>query len=200
MESQFEEIFNAADVDRVWHSNDPTSLIYELIERNNRRKRIFDSDRNVTRVMTEFFINNLIYLKENFILPNELLSKLLNVVSVLITNIDRNPNYNEIYKNKLQEIRKGIEGFNLKIDEIANILRYINNTYFPYIKLYYDFCNRTRIVENKKIDIIINRPTLIPPLNVAREIKEEVKKKEEEVENQAVAEEVKVRFFNLGRS
>ena len=105
-------------------------------------------------------------------------------VETVIT--DSESNYNEIYKNKLHEIRKGIEGFNLKIEEIANILKYLNSTYFPYIKLYYDFCNRTRVIENKKIDIIINRPTLIPPLNVAKEIKEEVKKKEEEIDNKTI--------------
>jgi hypothetical protein len=175
MDNRIEEIFTSVDIDEIWISNDPTNLVFELIERNNRRKGIFYSDPSITMVISEFHINNLIYFKENFLFLNELTSKLLNLFAALINLKDLEPNYNEIFRNKLHEIRIGIESFNLKIDEVAKLLKYIQSSYFPHIKLYHDFCNRERKTETKKIDIIINRPLHVPQMNIAIEHKEEVK-------------------------
>jgi hypothetical protein len=57
--------------------------------------------------------------------------------------------------------------FFMKPHEIASLLEYLNNFYFSYFKLYYHFVNIERITDNKKIDVIINRPLSVPPLSQA---------------------------------
>lgn len=183
MDNRIEEIFKENDIEEIWHSNDPNSLVFELIERNNRRKGIFDSNPSNTMVITEFHINNLIHLKENFNFSNELMSNLMNLFSILINMKGYEPDYNEIFKSKLNEIKSGIEVMNLKIEEVAKLLKYIHSSYFIFIRLYHNFCNRVRNIETKKIDIIINRPLPVPPLNIAVEHKEPVKNADEDDAN-----------------
>lgn len=93
-----------------------------------------------------------------------------------------------ICRNKLKDLKKGLikldliaqdkkktggvqmnreDNYYLKNNEVALILDYVNTFYFPFIRLYYHFINIERITENKKIDVIINRPLKVPPLNVA---------------------------------
>lgn len=103
--------------------------------------------------------------------------------------------YSLICRNKLKDLKKGfiklelienkgkkgendnnnLEIYYLKNNEIAAILQYVNNFYFHFIRLYYHFINVDRITENKKIDVIINRPLIAPPLNDAvKQIQEKV--------------------------
>jgi hypothetical protein len=101
-----------------------------------------------------------------------------------------------ICRNKLKELKNGLikldliaqdkkktggvqknkeDTYYLKNNEIASILDYVNTFYFPFIRLYYHFINIERITENKKIDVIINRPLKVPPLNVAvKQIQEKI--------------------------
>ncbi len=168
------EIFTADNIDEIWVSNDPINLIFELIERNYRTKGIFEIEPSITNVITEFHLNNLIFFKEKFMFPNDLISKLLNLFSTLIELKDLEPNFNEIFRNKLIKIRNGIESLNLKIDEVTKLLKYIQTSYFPHIRLYYNFCNKVRQTYNKYIEIIINRPLIVPPLNISLEHKDPV--------------------------
>ncbi len=55
----------------------------------------------------------------------------------------------------------------LKPIEIANIMDYLNLFYFSNIKLYYHFINIEKITNNKRIDVVINKPLPIPPLHFA---------------------------------
>lgn len=107
---------------------------------------------------------------------------------ITIVNLDsKEPDFVSICKKKLREIKNGLHSLNLvfnkennkqqsaspegnfflKNNEIVQLLDYINTFYFPFIKLYYHFINIERITENKKIEVIINKPLPVPPLNVA---------------------------------
>jgi len=108
-----------------------------------------------------------------------------------------------ICRNKLKELKKGLikldliaqdkkktggvqtnkkDTYYIKNNEIASILEYVNTFYFPFIRLYYHFINIERITENKKIDVIINRPLAVPPLNVAvKQIQEKIQFDEQNV-------------------
>lgn len=131
--------------------------------------------------------------------------------------------FSSICRNKLKELKKGLikmdliaqekkktggipttreDTYYLKNNEIASILEYVNTFYFPFIRLYYHFINIERITENKKIDVIINRPLPVPPLNVAvKQIQEKITFDEQNVadgneENKKVRNEIKL-FFDF---
>lgn len=95
-------------------------------------------------------------------------------------SVDRDePDFALICRNKLQEIKRGFleldlvnnsksyENFHLKGSEIQDIMEYIKTFYFPFIRLYYHFVNIEKITENKRIEVIINRPLYVPPLSSA---------------------------------
>ncbi len=95
-------------------------------------------------------------------------------------SVDREePDFALICRNKLQEIKRGFleldlvknsksyENFHLKGSEIQDIMEYIKTFYFPFIRLYYHFVNIEKITENKRIEVIINRPLHVPPLSSA---------------------------------
>lgn len=106
------------------------------------------------------------------------------------------PDFSVICRNKVRDLKKGFlkldliaqdkkktggvvnykeDSYYLKNNEVASILDYVNTFYFPFIRLYYHFINIERITENKKIDVIINRPLPVPPLNVAvKQIQEKI--------------------------
>lgn len=114
------------------------------------------------------------------------------------------PDFSLICRNKLKELKMGLvkleliaqdkkrtgglnnnklDNYYLKNNEIASILEYVNTFYFPFIRLYYHFINIERITENKKIDVIINRPLSVPPLNVAvKQIQEKIQFEEQNIE------------------
>ena len=75
--------------------------------------------------------------------------------------------------------------FYLDKDEVHTLLDYLQTFYFPFIRLYYHFINIDRITENKKLEVVINRPLPVPPLSMAvkqkleKNIFEEPKKDEE---------------------
>lgn len=111
------------------------------------------------------------------------------------------PDFAVICKNKIKDLKKGFlkleliaqdkkktggvannkeDSYYLKNNEVASILDYVNTFYFPFIRLYYHFINIERITENKKIDVIINKPLPVPPLNVAvKQIQEKIQYEEQ---------------------
>lgn len=106
------------------------------------------------------------------------------------------PDFSLICRNKLKDLKRGLikleliaqdkkktggtsinklDTYYLKNHEVSLILEYVNTFYFPFIRLYYHFINIERITENKKIDVIINRPLSVPPLNMAvKQIQEKI--------------------------
>jgi hypothetical protein len=185
---KIENIFTEADINTIWSSTNPTSQMFELIEKVHRKQGQIDIDNNIISAYSEFHVNNLVFLKENFTLNTEVICKLLNLFNVLITlkNNERDsprgtePNFAHICKTKLHEFKQGLiqlnlvtneavhgSGFYLHKTELGKLLEYINTFYVPFIRLYYHFANIERITENKKIEVIINRPLPVPPLNVA---------------------------------
>lgn len=126
------------------------------------------------------------------------------------------PDFAVLCRNKIRDLKKGFlkleliaqdkkktggvvnnkeDSYYLKNNEVASILDYVNTFYFPFIRLYYHFINIERITENKKIDVIINRPLPFPSLNVAvKQIQEKIQF-EEQVNDEAKDENNKVCFF-----
>jgi len=120
-------------------------------------------------------------------------------------NNNHEPDFSIICRNKLKDLKKGLlkleliaqdkkktggvvnnkqDSYYLKNNEVASILDYVNTFYFPFIRLYYHFINIERITENKQIDVIINKPLLVPPLNVAvKQIQEKIQFEEQNIED-----------------
>ena len=116
-------IFEPSQIDLIYNSNDP---VYEtsLILQSHFRRVFLRADFNIEKIMgqSEFHVNNLIFLKENFQnFPNEIICKLLNIMSQLISfeneeNIkenDINDNFLQISKNKLNEFKNNLISYNL---------------------------------------------------------------------------------------
>ena len=183
--NKIELIFTEQDIEIISNSLNAVNVIYEKLEKNMKKKGILDIDTNALITVSEFHLNNLIYLNENFNFPISVKSKLLNLFAILLNlrnEKNENPDFNIICKNKLNEIKNGLislkliytqenkaTNFCLKSEEITNILDYINTFYFPYIRLYYHFINIERITEYKRIEVIVNKPLIVPPLNNAVE-------------------------------
>jgi len=73
--------------------------------------------------------------------------------------------------------------FFLNLKEINEILKYIQISYLPYIRMWYYFQNDQRRVTERKIEVIINTPTLLNmPLSMATQVKtdQEILAEEEE--------------------
>ena len=67
--------------------------------------------------------------------------------------------------------------FFLNIKEINEILKYIQKSYLPYIRMWYYFQNDARGATERKIEVIINTPTLINmPLSMATQEKTDEEK------------------------
>ena len=82
-------------------------------------------------------------------------------------------------KDKVRENGK----FFLNLKEINEILKYIQISYLPYIRMWYYFQNDQRRVTERKIEVIINTPTLLNmPLCMATQVKtdQEILAEEEE--------------------
>jgi hypothetical protein len=180
-------------IQEIYENSNPLGYVYDIIESfYQKSKGNLDVDSNMIMAVSEFHVNNLIFLKENFkTLPNSTLLKLLNLLNILLNLREdstdefssREPDFAFICRKKLIEIKRGLYTLNLvykkskadnsdkfiylKNEEIACLLEYIKTFYFPFIKLYYHFMNIEKITENKKIEVVINRPLPVPPLNMA---------------------------------
>jgi hypothetical protein len=196
-----ENLFSDSDIESIWSSPNPGSSMFDLFEKHYRRLGQIDIDNNIIQAYSEFHLNNLIFLKENFQLTTEVTCKLLNIFNLLLslktgTKDKTEPNFALIGKNKLQEVKQGLiqtgliakesatQGFYLHRSEIAKLLDYINSFYIPFIRLYYHFANIENITENKRIELIINRPLPVPLLNVAVQQINEKNQIEVEIEDE----------------
>ena len=99
--------------------------------------------------------------------------------------------------NKKDKIRTNGKFF-LNLKEINEILKYIQTNYLPYIRMWYYFQNDQRRVTERKIEVIINTPTLINmPLSMATQEKtDEEKLAEEEEKRKKMEEEKKIEEEN----
>ena len=99
--------------------------------------------------------------------------------------------------NKKDKIRTNGKFF-LNLKEIELILKYIQTNYLPYIRMWYYFQNDQRRVTERKIEVIINTPTLINmPLSMATQEKtDEEKLAEEEEKRKKMEEEKKIEEEN----
>lgn len=80
-------------------------------------------------------------------------------------------------KNKLYFLKSGFsyllnkfngeEGVELKLTHTSSILKFLQSSFFPFLKLYYFFCNVEREVELTKLEFIINKPMEVFNLNQA---------------------------------
>ena len=97
-------------------------------------------------------------------------------------------------KNKVRTNGK----FFLNVQEINKILKYIQSNFIPYIRMWYFFQNEKRNITERKIEVIINSPTLINmPLSMAvQEKTDEEKLAEEEEKKKKMDEEKKLEEEN----
>ena len=95
------------------------------------------------------------------------------------------------FANKKDKVR--INGkFFLNLKEIDEILKYIQNSYLPYIRMWYYFQNDKRLVTERKIEVIINTPNLANmPLSIATQEKTDAEILAEEEEKKKKLEEEK---------
>ena len=97
------------------------------------------------------------------------------------------------FANKKDKTRADGKFF-LNLNEINSILNYIKSDYLPYIRMWYYFENGKRNITERKIEVIINTPTLLDmPLSMATEekIPDSAKKEETEEEQKKREEEEK---------
>lgn len=250
---KIENIFsNENMINEIFESGNPLISIYEIIESHNRRIGATEIESNILNAISEFHVNNLIFLKENFNFPNNINCKLMNLLNILLNLKEENPHEDEpqqmtiqskekvelmtesvqedieetfednidfglICKRKLIEIKKAFKildlvhtnannntvnsqtkekAFHLKGSEVVIIMNYIKSFYFPNIRLYYHFINIEKITENKRLEVIINRPLPVPPLTQAvmqipdkNLFEENTEEKHEEAKNIKEAEE-----------
>ena len=93
--------------------------------------------------------------------------------------------------NKKDKVRTNGK-FYLNLKEINEILKYIQNSYLPYIRMWYYFQNDKRHVTERKIEVIINTPTLANmPLSIATQEKTDAELLAEEEEKKKKLEEEK---------
>ena len=91
-------------------------------------------------------------------------------------------------KNKVRTNGK----FLLNLQEINTILKYIQTSYLPYIRMWYFFQNEKRNITERKIEVIINSPNLVNmPLSMAVQEKTDEEKLAEEEEKKKKLEEEK---------
>ena len=88
--------------------------------------------------------------------------------------------------------------FFLNLNELNKILKYIQTSFLPYIRMWYYFQNEKRNITERKIEVIINSPTLINmPLSMAvQEKTDEEKLAEEEAKKKKIEEEKKLEEEN----
>ena len=95
------------------------------------------------------------------------------------------------FANKKDKVRTNGKFF-LNLKEINEILKYIQNSYLPYIRMWYYFQNDKRHVTERKIEVIINTPTLANmPLSIATQEKTDAELLAEEEEKKKKLEEEK---------
>ena len=95
------------------------------------------------------------------------------------------------FANKKDKVRTNGK-FYLNLKEINEILKYIQNSYLPYIRMWYYFQNDKRLVTERKIEVIINTPTLANmPLSIATQEKTDAELLAEEEEKKKKLEEEK---------
>jgi hypothetical protein len=236
MSSKENLLFTQESIKIIWEEKDPSLYLSIYLEEYLRKTTgVIDADSNFISTLTEFHLNNLIYLKTIFPIGKDhiiadimiVLSKLLELADEInnqsfnnndiATGIDNNKDFKElltenedfegnlshnkekvdivaISKDKINLLKS--EFFRLKekhkdelqIKQISDILCYLNKSFFPFIKLYYYFCNIERDEENQRLDFIINKPLEIYSLNNAisqidhkEEAEKNEKKKQEEI-------------------
>ena len=93
--------------------------------------------------------------------------------------------------NKKDKVRTNGKFF-LNMKEISEILKYIQSNYLPYIRMWYYFQNDQRRITERRIEVIINSPTLTDmPLCMATQEKTDEEKAAEEEEKKKKMEEEK---------
>ena len=99
--------------------------------------------------------------------------------------------------NKKDKVRTNGKFF-LNMTEINTILNFIKSNYLPYIRMWYYFQTEPRKVTERKIEVIINTPTLSNmPLSMATQEKtDEEKLAEEEEKKKKLEEEKKIEEEN----
>ena len=96
-----------------------------------------------------------------------------------------------IFANDKNKVRTNGK-FLLNVNEINTILKYIQSSYLPYIRMWYYFQNDKRNITERKIEVIINSPTLVNmPLSMAVQDKTDEEKLAEEEEKKKKMEEEK---------
>ena len=94
------------------------------------------------------------------------------------------------YNSNIDNTNQSNDTYYLSNEEVSALLEYLKTFYFPFIRLYYHFINIDRITESKKIEVVINRPSPVPPLvnavnqklekNIFEDTKEEFEEEESE--------------------
>ena len=96
-----------------------------------------------------------------------------------------------VLANKKDKVRTNGKFF-LNMKEISEILKYIQTNYLPYIRMWYYFQNDQRRITERRIEVIINSPTLTDmPLCMATQEKTDEEKAAEEEEKKKKMEEEK---------
>lgn len=153
----------------------------------------------------------------------EIIAKLLNLychmLDIPVNDNNSQLDFLQITKTKINEFKQGLYQYNLipkmksevalsnskdkKItnegkffinkEELKKLLDYIYREYLPYIQIWYYIDNEKREIQNKEINIIVNKPIESLPLKLAKmkieEIKKEEVKEEQKEENKADLEE-----------
>ncbi len=197
-----EKLFNHEIIKNIWNDKDPLLYTSIYIEEFLRKTTgVIDVDSNFISTLSEFHLNNLIFLKsifpkdqhEQISVISDIMNSLVNLLDLSdeINHVDEEVQDKEVKelitenddflenKEKIDSIKLSKEKLSilkddfmrmnsegkLSFDNISVILSHLNKSYFPFIKLYYYFCNIERDEETAKIEFIINKPLEVLPLS-----------------------------------
>jgi len=93
-----------SQIKEIYENTNPIGVVYEMIESHHRRIKgriIYDS--NVLTAISEFHVNNLIFLKQTFNFPDKIYCKLLNLLSILLNLRDDNEDLSISKKSEKEE-------------------------------------------------------------------------------------------------
>lgn len=92
----FEEIFKIENITDILNNEEPKHAMYKFIYLKYNKKKGEEIQTNIIKAVSDFHLQNLYFLKENFAnFPNEIICKLLNILAnlLVLNEEDYNINY-----------------------------------------------------------------------------------------------------------
>jgi len=209
-------IFTPDDIISLTSSSDMRHGMTEFITKYFTELGLQDKiDINEINIIADFHYYNLCFAKNQLLLPNNKTALLLNIMARLIKFRDyeasnvmiktmnqemqrsEEEKYKLLLEQKFDELRDSLLAcsvdnppFSIRIfttNEVKKLLDYTMNTYFLHFRLYNAVMSNKQFSEQKNIEVYIDEPLPIPPLNeglMDNPEREEIESEEEDAGEQ----------------